>query len=198
MDAPCGVCSSGPERDAVQDQYLRGFVVCQPVMSQCMRHESALVLGPDTAQYRQGIGKGGEKGPQGPWLPRSCVKLRRSLGPIWPAASDRTAMVFEQTVPTTPMVDDATAPSRVRVPVSPPLQSQRLRSKASGKTPLRSISTELMAPTIPAITIRPRMIQKRPFLEGDRDDHLLPQVGKRARAVEHQLAENPRIADRDD
>ena len=53
--------------------------------------------------------------------PRSCVKLRISRGPICAAASDSAAMVIENTVPTTPMVEPATAPSSVRAPVPPPL-----------------------------------------------------------------------------
>ena len=61
------------------------------------------------------------KVPSVSWLPRSRVKLRRSRGPICPAARDRAAMVMENTVPATPMVDEATAPSNVRAPVAPPL-----------------------------------------------------------------------------
>ena len=54
------------------------------------------------------------------WLPRSWVKLRSSRGPICPAASDKAAMVIENTVPATPIVEEATAPSRVRAPVPLP------------------------------------------------------------------------------
>ena len=53
--------------------------------------------------------------------PRSRVKLPSSRGPIWPAASDSAAIVIEKTVPATPIVDEATAPSSVRAPVGPPL-----------------------------------------------------------------------------
>ena len=61
------------------------------------------------------------KTPSVSWLPRSCVKLRIRRGPIWPAAIDSAAMVMEKTVPATPMVELAMAPSSVRAPVPPPL-----------------------------------------------------------------------------
>lgn len=49
------------------------------------------------------------------------LKLRSSLGPIWPAARASAAMVIEKTVPATPIVDEATTPSNVRAPVALPL-----------------------------------------------------------------------------
>ena len=55
------------------------------------------------------------------WLPRSRVKLCSKRGPICPAASARAAIVIENRVPATPIVDDATAPSNVRAPVAPSL-----------------------------------------------------------------------------
>ena len=61
------------------------------------------------------------KAPSVTCTPRSRVKLRSRRGPIWPAASDSAAIVIENTVPATPIVDDATAPSSVRAPVPPPL-----------------------------------------------------------------------------
>ena len=61
------------------------------------------------------------KMPKVAWLPRSRVKLRSRRGPIWFDASDRAAMVIENTVLATPMVEAATAPSNVRAPVAPPL-----------------------------------------------------------------------------
>ena len=44
------------------------------------------------------------------------MKLRSRRGPICPAASDSAAMVMENTVPATPMVDEAMAPNSVRAP----------------------------------------------------------------------------------
>ena len=58
--------------------------------------------------------------PKASWLPGSRVKLRNNRGPIWPEASDNAATVMENTVPATPMVEDATAPSSARAPASPP------------------------------------------------------------------------------
>ena len=61
------------------------------------------------------------KAPRLSWTPRSRVKLRSRRGPIWPAASESAAIVIENTVPATPMVEAATAPRSVRAPVPPPL-----------------------------------------------------------------------------
>ena len=59
--------------------------------------------------------------PRVTWLARSRVKLCSSLGPICPVAKDNEAIVIENTVPATPMVEAATAPNIVRAPVAPPL-----------------------------------------------------------------------------
>ena len=61
------------------------------------------------------------KMPSAYWLPLSRTKLRSRRGPIWPEASDRAATVIEKVVPATPIVEEATTPSRARAPASPPL-----------------------------------------------------------------------------
>ena len=60
------------------------------------------------------------KAPRVIWLPRSRVKLCNSRGPICPEASESAAMVIENTVPATAMVEEAMAPSTARAPAAPP------------------------------------------------------------------------------
>ena len=64
-------------------------------------------------------------------------------------------MVIENTVPATPIVEEATAPSRVRAPVAPPLYSQGLAISHCGTTPLRSTATMPTPATMPNITAAP-------------------------------------------
>ena len=100
------------------------------------------------------------KVPRVNWFPRSRVKLRSNRGPICPAASDNAAMVIENTVPATPIVEDATAPSRVRAPVPPPLYSHGLLISQSGTAPSRSRLIRLTASRMPATTIAAGSSQK--------------------------------------
>jgi hypothetical protein len=48
------------------------------------------------------------------------MKLRRRRGPIWLEAKVRAATVIENTVPATPMVEEAIAPRSERAPLPPP------------------------------------------------------------------------------
>jgi hypothetical protein len=48
------------------------------------------------------------------------MKLRSNRGPICPEASDNAATVMENTVPATPMVEEATALNNDRALDSPP------------------------------------------------------------------------------
>jgi hypothetical protein len=54
--------------------------------------------------------------------------LLSSLGPIWPAARDNAAIVIENNVPATAIIEPATAPSNVRAPAAPPSYNHFSRS----------------------------------------------------------------------
>ena len=64
-------------------------------------------------------------------------------------------MVIENTVPATPIVDDATAPSNVRAPVAPPLYSQGLSISHCGTQSLLSMATSATPARMPSKTAAP-------------------------------------------
>ena len=86
-----------------------------------MRDEHALAFGSDAAEHHQRIGEGAQKGTQRQLVATVARKVAQQTGSHLSGGEDSAAMVIENTVPATPIVEEATAPSRVRAPVPPPL-----------------------------------------------------------------------------